>query len=231
MGFAASAAKRLNGICHRASADDTQLAAKYFDPPLNSFAFAAFAAALTNHTFDKGGAKKQRRVRSIVSCISTLPFRHTMPPKRTAAPPKPSKSSAAPTAAAAAASSSSSEDQKPAKKPVDAFDELLQTYYKGKHLTDPINTAEDKWTLLPAFLKVKGLVKQHIDSYNYFVNVELKKIVKANERVVSDVDPQFFLRYSHLLHCSCERRSNARIDTQISVLVCRGEWISSSMPP
>jgi DNA-directed RNA polymerase III subunit RPC2 len=122
-----------------------------------------------------------------------------MPPKRTAAPPKPSKSSAATAAPAAAASS---EEQKPAKKPGDAFDDLLQTYYKGKHLTDPINTAEDKWTLLPAFLKVKGLVKQHIDSYNYFVNVELKKIVKANERVVSDVDPQFFLRYSHMLHCS-----------------------------
>lgn len=87
------------------------------------------------------------------------------------------------------------EDQKPAKKPTDSFDELLQTYYKGKHLTDSISTAEDKWTLLPAFLKVKGLVKQHIDSFNYFVDVELKKIVKANERVVSDVDPQFFLRY------------------------------------
>ena len=81
-------------------------------------------------------------------------------------------------------------------KPTDSFDELLQTYYKGKHLTDSISTAEDKWTLLPAFLKVKGLVKQHIDSFNYFVDVELKKIVKANERVVSDVDPQFFLRYA-----------------------------------
>lgn len=76
----------------------------------------------------------------------------------------------------------------------DAFDDLLQTYYKGKHLTDSISTAEDKWTLLPAFLKVKGLVKQHIDSFNFFVDVELKQIVKANERVVSDVDPQFFFR-------------------------------------
>jgi DNA-directed RNA polymerase III subunit RPC2 len=115
-----------------------------------------------------------------------------MPPKRAAAPPKPSKP---PTATTATVATPSTENQKPVKKSGDAFDELLDTYYKGKHLTDPINTAEDKWTLLPAFLKVKGLVKQHIDSYNYFVNVELKKIVKANERVVSDVDPQFFLRY------------------------------------
>jgi DNA-directed RNA polymerase III subunit RPC2 len=53
---------------------------------------------------------------------------------------------------------------------------------------------QDKWKLLPAFLKVKGLVKQHIDSFNYFVNVDLKKIVKANQRVTSDVDPHFFLK-------------------------------------
>lgn len=85
-------------------------------------------------------------------------------------------------------------DEESGKPQGDAFDELLHTYYKGKHLTDSISTAEDKWTLLPAFLKVKGLVKQHIDSFNFFVDVELKQIVKANERVVSDVDPQFFLR-------------------------------------
>jgi DNA-directed RNA polymerase III subunit RPC2 len=53
--------------------------------------------------------------------------------------------------------------------------------------------------LLPAFLKVKGLVKQHIDSYNYFVEVEIKKILKANEFVLSDVDPNFFLKYSDYL--------------------------------
>ena len=110
-----------------------------------------------------------------------------MPPRR--AP------SAIPSRPARATSSVAAEEHKPAKKSIGSFDELLQTYYKGKHLTDSINTAEDKWTLLPAFLKVKGLVKQHIDSFNYFVDVELKKIVKANERVVSDVDPQFFLRY------------------------------------
>ncbi|KAK7108874.1 hypothetical protein V1264_016534 [Littorina saxatilis] len=61
-------------------------------------------------------------------------------------------------------------------------------------LTAPVKSVEDKWKLLPAFLKVKGLVKQHIDSYNYFINVELKKIVKANDKVTSDADPNFYLR-------------------------------------
>ncbi|RXG55058.1 hypothetical protein Avbf_12481 [Armadillidium vulgare] len=36
----------------------------------------------------------------------------------------------------------------------------------------------EKWKLVPAFLKVKGLVKQHIDSFNYFVNTDIKKIVE-----------------------------------------------------
>lgn len=53
---------------------------------------------------------------------------------------------------------------------------------------------QDKWKLVPAFLKVKGLVKQHVDSFNYFVNVEIKKIVQANEKVLTDVDPTFYLK-------------------------------------
>ena len=46
---------------------------------------------------------------------------------------------------------------------------------------------------MPAFLRVKGLVKQHIDSFNYFVNTDIKNIVKANNRVSSDVDPLFYV--------------------------------------
>src|SRR5271170_1741330 len=41
-------------------------------------------------------------------------------------------------------------------------------------------TFQDKWELLPAFLKVKGLVKQHIDSFNYFVDVELTFFLKSH---------------------------------------------------
>jgi DNA-directed RNA polymerase III subunit RPC2 len=83
--------------------------------------------------------------------------------------------------------------KKPTKKQPDGFDALLEPFYYGKHLTDPINTAEDKWNLLPAFLKVKGLIKQHIDSFNYFIESELRNIVKANRRVTSDVDQKWWL--------------------------------------
>lgn len=54
---------------------------------------------------------------------------------------------------------------------------------------------KEKWKLVPAFLEVKGLVKQHIDSFNYFINVDIKNIVMANSKVVCDVDPTFYLKY------------------------------------
>jgi DNA-directed RNA polymerase III subunit RPC2 len=82
----------------------------------------------------------------------------------------------------------------------DSFAALLEPFYAGKSLTDPINTAKDKWNLLPAFLKVKGLVKQHIDSFNFFIEHEIKEIVKANKRVGSDVDGNFFLEFVHTLY-------------------------------
>ena len=80
----------------------------------------------------------------------------------------------------------------------DAFEALLQPFYHGKALHDKIDTAQDKWNLLPAFLKVKGLVKQHIDSFNYFIDIELKKILRANEWIRSDVNDRFWFRYTDI---------------------------------
>ncbi|ROW04018.1 hypothetical protein VSDG_01126 [Cytospora chrysosperma] len=77
----------------------------------------------------------------------------------------------------------------------DGFEALLEPFYNGKKLTDPISTKDDKYQLLPAFLKVKGLVKQHIDSYNYFVDHDIKEIVKANRIIRSEVDSSFYLEF------------------------------------
>jgi DNA-directed RNA polymerase III subunit RPC2 len=46
--------------------------------------------------------------------------------------------------------------------------------------------------------QVKGLVKQHIDSFNYFINVEIKNIVMANQIVMSDADPNFYVKYLNI---------------------------------
>ncbi len=82
--------------------------------------------------------------------------------------------------------------------PADSFGAALEPFYYDKSLTDPIDTARDKWNLLPAFLKVKGLVKQHVDSFNHFVDVELKKIIDAEPLLTSDIDPKFYIKYENI---------------------------------
>ena len=72
--------------------------------------------------------------------------------------------------------------------------EDLTELYNNAKLSHPLSTVDEKWKLLPAFLKVRGLVKQHIDSFNYLINVEIKKLLKANEKVTSDADPSFYLK-------------------------------------
>lgn len=62
-------------------------------------------------------------------------------------------------------------------------------------LSAPIKSAVDKFKLIPEFLKVRGLVKEHLDSYNYFVNVGIKKIVRVNSEIRSFIDPEIYLRF------------------------------------
>lgn len=53
----------------------------------------------------------------------------------------------------------------------------------------------DKWRLLPAFLQTKGLVKQHLDSFDYFLTTDIKQILHANNMVRSEVDPDFYIKF------------------------------------
>ncbi len=41
-------------------------------------------------------------------------------------------------------------------------------------------------------------MKQHISSYNYFINVELQEILKANSEIRADCDPNFFIKYTNI---------------------------------
>jgi DNA-directed RNA polymerase III subunit RPC2 len=77
-------------------------------------------------------------------------------------------------------------------------EEFSQVLYDPQKITQPIKNIEEKWKLLPAFLKVKGLVKQHIDSFNYFVDHEIKNILKANKICRCESDPNFFLEYTDI---------------------------------
>ncbi|KAL8698735.1 MAG: hypothetical protein Q9224_001717 [Gallowayella concinna] len=106
----------------------------------------------------------------------------------------------------------------------DGFDSLLEPFYQGKSMTEAIDTERDKWNLLPAFLKVKGLVKQHIDSFNYLLEVELKQIVKANRTILSDVEPKFYLHFTDI----CVGKPT-RLDENITDHA-RYDWTSTITP-
>ena len=62
----------------------------------------------------------------------------------------------------------------------------------------PVGSLKDKWRLLPHFLQLRSLMRQHIDSFDHFVNVELKQIVQSPSacEIRSDHDPNFYLRYT-----------------------------------
>ena len=69
-----------------------------------------------------------------------------------------------------------------------------------EELLKPIGSIEEKHKLLPHFLRMRGLMRQHIDSFNHFIRVEIKNVVaaKSNCEVTSEADPKFFLRYTDI---------------------------------
>ena len=52
-------------------------------------------------------------------------------------------------------------------------------------LDAPIGSLREKWRVLPHFLKLRGLMKQHIDSFDHFVSVEMKQIVQVSGGICS----------------------------------------------
>lgn len=92
-----------------------------------------------------------------------------------------------------------------------------------------IKTAEDKWRLLPAFLKVRGLVRQHIESFNYLIKEDIANIVKSNSLVEVDCDKNFYLKYTAVkvgTPCIEEDLSPVEITPQM----CRLRDITYSAP-
>jgi DNA-directed RNA polymerase III subunit RPC2 len=61
----------------------------------------------------------------------------------------------------------------------------------------PVGSLRDKWRLLPYFLRLRSLLRQHIDSFDHFVETELNQIVLSPSacEIRSEHDPKFYLRY------------------------------------
>lgn len=100
----------------------------------------------------------------------------------------------------------------------------------GEDLAKPIKSIQDKWKLLPAFLKVRGLIKQHTDSFNYFINVDIKKITRANELVTSDADPSFYLKYLSISVGRPDVEESFNVSKPVSPHECRLRDMTYSAP-
>ncbi|EJW83378.1 DNA-directed RNA polymerase [Wuchereria bancrofti] len=97
--------------------------------------------------------------------------------------------------------------------------------------TEEVQTIKDKWTLVPAFLQVRGLVKQHIASYDYFVSTEIKKILRANDRITSDANPSFYLKYLDIrVGMPSSEEGFNQINDKISPHECRLRDMTYSAP-
>eukprot|EP00035_Acanthoeca_spectabilis_P004176 m.99830 g.99830 ORF g.99830 m.99830 type:complete len:1167 (-) comp12472_c0_seq1:7267-10767(-) len=108
----------------------------------------------------------------------------------------------------------------------ESIEALAETAREGSaeakaKLMRPIKTVQEKWKLLPAFLKIKGLVKQHIDSFNYFINYEIKKIVMANQKVTADVDSTFYLKYLDVFVGEPSVEEQIGVVNKITPMECR----------
>ena len=54
-------------------------------------------------------------------------------------------------------------------------------------------TTEDRWVVMKSFFTSKGLVRQHLDSYNDFVERRIQQIVSDVGKVEPDI-PNFYVR-------------------------------------
>ncbi|KAK1888187.1 DNA-directed RNA polymerase III subunit RPC2 [Dissostichus eleginoides] len=79
-------------------------------------------------------------------------------------------------------------------------------------------------------IEVKGLVKQHIDSFNYFINVEIKKIMKANEKITSDADPMWYLKYLNIYVGMPDVEESFNVTRPVSPHECRLRDMTYSAP-
>ena len=67
-------------------------------------------------------------------------------------------------------------------------------------LDAPIGSLREKWRVLPHFLKLRGLMRQHIDSFDHFVSVEMRQIVQVSHSVMFGFRYDFWGRANAMSH-------------------------------
>ncbi|KAL7066634.1 DNA-directed RNA polymerase, beta subunit family protein [Cryptosporidium serpentis] len=98
-------------------------------------------------------------------------------------------------------------------------------------LLKPVDSLIEKWRILPHFLKTEGLVKHHIESYNYFVTVDIRNIIRAhsNRFIKSDVDPSFFIEFLDA-RVGIPKLEENMVTIDLTPMMCRMRDITYAAP-
>ncbi|KAI0561504.1 DNA-directed RNA polymerase [Gracilaria domingensis] len=76
---------------------------------------------------------------------------------------------------------------------------------------------------------MKGIARQHIDSFNYLLETEICNIVRANERITSDIDPRWYLKYESV-HVGKPCLTEDMMTTPLTPQECRLRDMTYSAP-
>jgi len=89
---------------------------------------------------------------------------------------------------------------------------------------------EDRWVVVESFIREKGLVRQHINSYNDFIARRLREIIEE-ESIVQTSSPNFYAVITDVRIGSPQvREFDGSINTSITPLECRIRNLTYSAP-
>ena len=72
----------------------------------------------------------------------------------------------------------------------------------------PLKNIDEKWKIITSFVQTKGLISQHISSFDHFIEHELNKILLANSEVRSTKNDKIYLRYLKIYVDSPKEQGN-----------------------
>mgnify|MGYP003871483507 FL=1 len=91
-------------------------------------------------------------------------------------------------------------------------------------------TPEDRWIVIERFIKEKGLVRQHINSYNDFITRKLREIIEE-ESIVQTSSPNFYAVITDVKVGNPQvREFDGSINTSITPLECRIRNLTYASP-
>jgi len=95
---------------------------------------------------------------------------------------------------------------------------------------DTFPMPEDRWIVIERFIKEKGLVRQHINSYNDFIARKLREIIEE-ESIVQTSSPNFYAVITDVRIGNPQvREFDGSINTSITPLECRIRNLTYAAP-